>query len=204
MRVDTAMNASTYALKVTSSLLDARLVDMAKEATAALDKLDAWVTKEYPYHGGGLGAYEPLVATCGYCGGGWVHWPTTTHGGYTRRVPPKYCSNRCRRKANKQPSNIGHRLRKHGNAEAPRDAIHLSDLYVRDGGTCQICGEQTDWSDFTAKPDGTFWYINGRYPTIDHIVPIAKGGTHTWDNVQLAHRDCNSAKSDKVQEGSAA
>ena len=34
------------------------------------------------------------------------------------------------------------------------------------------------------------------YPSVDHIKPISKGGTHTWDNIQLAHRYCNTIKSD--------
>lgn len=36
------------------------------------------------------------------------------------------------------------------------------------------------------------------YPSIDHIIPVSHGGTHTWDNVELAHRYCNGVKSDKV------
>jgi 5-methylcytosine-specific restriction endonuclease McrA len=31
-------------------------------------------------------------------------------------------------------------------------------------------------------------------PTIDHIVPMAKGGDDTKINVQLAHFSCNSRK----------
>jgi 5-methylcytosine-specific restriction endonuclease McrA len=31
-------------------------------------------------------------------------------------------------------------------------------------------------------------------PTIDHIIPMAKGGGHIWDNVQVAHAICNSTK----------
>lgn len=27
--------------------------------------------------------------------------------------------------------------------------------------------------------------------TVDHIVPLSAGGTHTWDNVQPAHAHCN-------------
>lgn len=34
--------------------------------------------------------------------------------------------------------------------------------------------------------------------TIDHIIPLSKGGTHTYNNVQLAHYICNSKKSDKI------
>lgn len=31
-------------------------------------------------------------------------------------------------------------------------------------------------------------------PELDHIIPLSLGGTHTWDNVQLLCRACNSAK----------
>ncbi len=33
---------------------------------------------------------------------------------------------------------------------------------------------------------------------IDHIVPIARGGTHTYDNLQAAHATCNRLKSAKL------
>lgn len=36
------------------------------------------------------------------------------------------------------------------------------------------------------------------YPSIDHVIPISKGGTHTWDNVRLAHHHCNSIKKDSI------
>lgn len=32
----------------------------------------------------------------------------------------------------------------------------------------------------------------------DHVVPLAKGGTHTADNIRPAHALCNLRKSDKV------
>ena len=74
--------------------------------------------------------------------------------------------------------------------------ISLYKLALRDGGICQICKRPIDWSD---KRE-----INGRvlcgnnYPSIDHIKPVSKGGLHSWDNVQLAHRVCNSLKSNIV------
>ena len=67
-------------------------------------------------------------------------------------------------------------------------SVTLKNLYERDGGICQICGEPCDWQDKS-------WGTNGpMYPSLDHIIPRANGGTHTWDNVQLAHCICNSYK----------
>jgi 5-methylcytosine-specific restriction endonuclease McrA len=34
-------------------------------------------------------------------------------------------------------------------------------------------------------------------PTIDHIVPLARGGTHEPSNVQSAHFICNALKGDR-------
>ena len=48
--------------------------------------------------------------------------------------------------------------------------------------------------------DNNTFIAGNKYPSVDHMIPIAKGGTHTWDNVQLAHRYCNSIKSDKFIE----
>lgn len=31
--------------------------------------------------------------------------------------------------------------------------------------------------------------------TIDHVIPLSVGGTHTWDNVAPAHAFCNFSKS---------
>ena len=59
-------------------------------------------------------------------------------------------------------------------------------LLEADGRRCRICNKLT-------RPDYNF--LHDLYPSIDHIVPIAKGGSHTWDNVQVAHRICNSRKS---------
>ena len=58
---------------------------------------------------------------------------------------------------------------------------------------CAICGKPVD---FNLK------YPHPLSPTLDHIIPLAKGG-HPSDinNLQLAHRCCNRAKSDKIMIG---
>jgi len=55
---------------------------------------------------------------------------------------------------------------------------------------CGICGKPVD---FNLK------YPHPLSPTIDHIIPLAKGG-HPSDieNLQLAHRCCNRQKSNKL------
>jgi transposase-like protein len=71
-------------------------------------------------------------------------------------------------------------------------SITLDRLRQRDNNICQICGEVVDASDITDK------HIGARYPSCDHIIPLSKGGTHTWSNVQLAHMGCNSGKCNRI------
>lgn len=68
------------------------------------------------------------------------------------------------------------------------DSITLDAVIERYGGICQLCGKPVDRSD---KANG---HIKRLYPTVDHIIPLSKGGAHTWANVQLAHMVCNSRK----------
>ena len=94
----------------------------------------------------------------------------------------RYCSDRCRRRhANNRKED---RLYWYGK---PDLSVTLEKLFVRGGGRCAECGLLMTFS----SP------INSdEHPSIDHIVPLSKGGTHTWDNVQLMCRGCNRKKSD--------
>lgn len=56
--------------------------------------------------------------------------------------------------------------------------------------TCGICGKLVD---------KRIKYPDPMSPAVDHIVPVAKGGhPSALENLQLAHRGCNLAKSDKL------
>lgn len=111
------------------------------------------------------------------------------------------CSKACAKKRSRRklrksgfPKNHLHRAHKYGCVY--ESGITLEKLIKRDGLRCGICGEMCD-------PDDYSWteYSGPMRPTIDHIIPMSKGGGHTWDNVQVAHAICNSRKQDKVERG---
>ena len=44
------------------------------------------------------------------------------------------------------------------------------------------------------KVDKDLMWPDPMSASLDHIVPLSRGGTHTLDNVQLAHLACNERK----------
>lgn len=74
-------------------------------------------------------------------------------------------------------------------------SINLEELFERDHGLCYLCQKNCDWSDYEIR-EGAF-IAGNNYPSIDHVIPLAKGGKHEWSNVRLACRLCNSLKRDK-------
>lgn len=103
------------------------------------------------------------------------------------------CSTACTRKA----ANRSADARLNRSNVIDRD-ITLDRLFKRDRGICQICGGACEWNDKRMTPTGTV--VGNNYPSIDHVIPLAHGGVHSWDNVQLAHWYCNTIKSDKIVE----
>lgn len=72
-------------------------------------------------------------------------------------------------------------------------ADRLTTLFIRDSGTCQLCGQPVDWS--------LRYSLNPARPTIDHIQAKAKGGAkYTLSNQQLAHLRCNQQKGIKTMQ----
>lgn len=104
----------------------------------------------------------------------------------------KYCSDKCGQKANDRRKDLNRRMRTQ--SQLVDKDISLSALYKRDHGVCYLCGEQCDWNDYTTK--GDVFIAGNHYPSIDHVKPLSKGGEHSWSNVKLACRICNSLKKD--------
>ncbi len=105
------------------------------------------------------------------------------------------CSPECGRKR----ANIRHTRRNDTRISKDKriDKISLDVLFRRDSGVCHICGKQCDWKDYTQTD--TAFIAGNLYPSVDHVVPVSLGGTDSWDNVMLAHRICNSVRSNRVE-----
>lgn len=66
------------------------------------------------------------------------------------------------------------------------DRIDPIKVFERDGWRCHLCGCKTP-----KRLRGT---CELSAPELDHVVPLALGGTHTWGNVACACRKCNGEK----------
>lgn len=64
-------------------------------------------------------------------------------------------------------------------------------VFERDSGICYLCGELL----FLDVP-----HPERSFASIDHVVPISRGGADTLDNVRIACLSCNLRKNDKTVE----
>lgn len=84
-----------------------------------------------------------------------------------------------RRRANYE----ARRARKRGTAiGAPFTNL---EVFERDDWVCQLCSSPVDRALAWPDPES---------PSLDHVVALANGGAHSFDNVQLAHLRCNIQK----------
>lgn len=112
-------------------------------------------------------------------------------GRETKRV--KFCSDKCQHQYN---ARIGHAIRRQREQASAIDKdITLIKVMHNDNGLCWLCGKKVDPHDYQTR--GNRFICGKSYPTVDHVVPLSKGGLHTWDNVRLAHQRCNSIKGDR-------
>ncbi|WML63644.1 HNH endonuclease signature motif containing protein [Rhodococcus sp. AH-ZY2] len=60
-------------------------------------------------------------------------------------------------------------------------------MFERDGWRCHICGQKVNRKAKAPHPKAA---------TIDHVIPLARGGTHEPINCRCAHFLCNALKRD--------
>ena len=71
------------------------------------------------------------------------------------------------------------------------ETVEVSKLFFRDGGHCKLCGKKLNLKRKVPHPLAI---------TIDHIIPVSKGGEHSYRNTQLACFMCNSKRGDSYPE----
>lgn len=66
----------------------------------------------------------------------------------------------------------------------PKAQVRLTkkNVFMRDGWVCQYCSDHLQESDCT----------------LDHVLPISRGGKTTWENSVTACKPCNYRKADKL------
>lgn len=123
-----------------------------------------------------------IMRTCIDCG---VVFRQRSHIG----LPEKRCS-ACAEDRARSFAKVSRRItearRRAVERGAGADRIDPLRVFQRDGWRCHICRKKLKPADRgTIKPCA---------PELEHIVPLAAGGTHTWGNVACACRKCNSEK----------
>lgn len=83
------------------------------------------------------------------------------------------------------------KLRRDGLLAVGAEDFKDEEIFERDGWVCQLCFELVDkalpWPHLMSK-------------TLDHVMPVVRGGAHTRANTQLAHLTCNVSKKDSMPE----
>lgn len=98
--------------------------------------------------------------------------------------PPDYCD-ACRTIVRADQSRATRQLRRARQRGADSERVVARRIYERDHWSCGICG---------MRVNRRLRYPHPRSVSLDHIVPLARGGGHRPDNVQCSHLDCNMHK----------
>lgn len=73
---------------------------------------------------------------------------------------------------------------------AKGEKINCLEVFEAHNWVCNICKRQID---------RRLRFPNLMAVTLEHIIPLSRGGTHTLDNVAPAHASCNFKKGDRLQ-----
>jgi hypothetical protein len=97
-----------------------------------------------------------------------------------------YCSLACSGKAFHR---ITTRVRRARVAKVEVEKVDPIRVFERDGWKCQLCGIKTPKQLRGSRANNA--------PELDHIMPISKGGSHSYTNTQCSCHKCNHAKGSK-------
>lgn len=104
---------------------------------------------------------------------------TTYYSPYSGRI---HCSDQCKY------MDIKERGASHGSQWISRSRRIA--IYERDNYTCWLCNERCDLNADPIRDD--------KAPSLDHVIPRSRGGSHDECNLRTACRGCNSARGDSL------
>lgn len=119
-----------------------------------------------------------LARTCSDCG---VEFQQRSHMG-----SPEIRCGGCAAVREKSLRRIGKAKRRAATRGRAAERIDPIKVLCRDNWRCQMCGVHT--------PERLRGTCDPRAPELDHVIPLALGGAHSWGNVQCACRQCNQRK----------
>jgi 5-methylcytosine-specific restriction endonuclease McrA len=122
----------------------------------------------------------PEAKNCRGCG---VAFKVVVGGGR----PREYCSTTCAMRAAQAIKRIAKSKRRARMRAVTIENVDPFRVFDRDGWRCQLCGVATP-----KRKRGTY---DDDAPELDHIIPLSRGGAHSYLNVQCACRKCNGEKS---------
>lgn len=133
---------------------------------------------------------RPVQRQCKHCGTTFLglpeqssHCPDCTIVGVWRRW--QRANPAAVRAARRSTSDHRKRARHYGVEYEP---VNARRVFARDNWRCGLCGHQVDehatWPDLMC-------------PSLDHVIPMSKGGAHSYANTQLAHWLCNVTKGNR-------
>jgi len=85
-------------------------------------------------------------------------------------------------------SDIGH-IRRANKRANEYEAVNRNVVLERDNWTCHLCNDPI--------PTDLKW-PHPLSASMDHVIPLARGGSHTYENVQSAHLTCNISKGARI------
>lgn len=157
-----------------------------RRRAAALRKIDRAAA-------GSMGSRWLIAGRCTICGDHYTHVATGPH---VRRPSRPTCGRtvcdtthaKNVRRIDRHNAKARRRTRMRSAFVAKVDPI---EVHERCGWKCHLCGKPVRRD--AVVPDALA-------PTIDHVVPLAQGGTHEPINCRTAHFLCNSMKGDELPE----
>lgn len=102
-------------------------------------------------------------------------------------TPARTALSQKRRRTTRAKGSYNARMRSIGVLENDAEDVDPLEIFERDSWVCAICRTDIDAS--------LVWPAPGS-PSLDHIIPVTRGGSHSPENLQASHLSCNIIKND--------